>query len=444
MKTREEIGLAAKVYAVRFLIQALLVAWACRCSSASAADSQEAGAFKGDVSRAALTTMPAYTVEEPLSSKTHTLFMGADISVGMDKTLHPVKDVVGSSWVIDSYGRTTVVSTRNGPINMKVTPSIKLTEASVNIDHLVDERAYSFNTDPLTIQTRTMVQTAETNADYIYNANQAAAVVDGTKALVQYATLYNTGHPDAHVGGEGTDMTRLQQMIPSAERNQTVQLSGAGKDLSIGGKKLQPDGRDAMEVTFVVSSRKQLNNPYVVTITRFHAKGDGLGTSRNWVYAKSLHPIDDHMREVHFIEEGFPADFELQDFQLHLYNRGEEVATTVSRDRVEFTRDEAFEYIKTDYIGSHPNDTLPAVPAMAKVPPDLRTRLSEGEYGSTIFVRVSKEGVAGESFRDAACTQKIGDAYLESVLKGVRFKPALKSGKPVEGVAEIKLGQLAI
>jgi hypothetical protein len=442
MKMSQGIELAARAVAARFLFPAIVVAAVARC--VSAADVQDPGAFRTDVSRSKVTTLPAYTVEEPLASKTHTLFMGADISVGLDKTLHPVKDVVGSSWVIDVKGETTVVSTKSGPVNMKVTPVVKLTEALVTVDNLRDERAYSFNNDPLTLQTRAMVQTAATNADYIYNANQAAAVVDGTTALVQYATMYNMKNPDAHVGGVGPDMTRLNTMISQANENQIHQLSGGGSSLEIGGKKTVPDGLDAMEVTFVVSSRKLLSNPYVVTITRFHAKGDSPGTSRNWVYAKALNPIDDHMREVHFTVEGFPPDFELQDFQMHVYNRGEEVATTVAQDRVGLTRDEAFEYLKMEYVGAHPKDTLPAVPAMAKLPADLHSRLSGGEYRDTYFVRVSKDGMGGEAFRDAACTQRIDDPYLESVVKNIRFNPALNNGKPVDGVASINLGQLPI
>src|ERR1035438_3233767 len=74
---------------------------------------------------------------------------------------------------------------------------------------------------------------------------------------------------------------------------------------------------------------------------------------------------------VHFYEEGFPPAFELQGFDVHLYNRGEEVATNVSPKRVELTRDEAFEYIKMEYISAHKGDTLAAVPVMGKLPADL-------------------------------------------------------------------------
>ena len=43
--------------------------------------------------------------------------MGADVSVGpeTDKDVHAVKDVTGSSWVIDVNGQTKVVSQRTDP-----------------------------------------------------------------------------------------------------------------------------------------------------------------------------------------------------------------------------------------------------------------------------------------------------------------------------------------
>jgi hypothetical protein len=111
---------------------------------------------------------------------------------------------------------------------------------------------------------------------------------------------------------------------------------------------------------------------------------------------------------------------------------------------VELTRDEAFEYIKVVYLGSHKGETLPAVPVMGKLPSDLPARLAEGRYGDTIYVRVSKDGLAEETFLDTACTKRIADPYLESVVKSIRFKPALDNGNPINGVAALKLGQLAI
>jgi hypothetical protein len=208
--------------------------------------------------------------------------------------------------------------------------------------------------------------------------------------------------------------------------------------------KIATSGLDAMDVEFDVRSSKPLQNPYVVTMTRFRTSNGRAGMVQNLVYAQSLHPIDEHLSHVHFIEEGFPFDYELIDFQLHIYNRGEEIATNIAADRVELTRDEAFEYVKSEYIGAHPRDTLPATPAMARLPADLPGMIMQGKYGAPFYVRVSRDGLASEAYLDSRCTQKVDDPYLESVVKRIRFKPALSSGKPVDGVAVVNLGKLAI
>src|ERR1700691_344057 len=51
------------------------------------------------------------------AAKTHTLFMGADFSVQLDKDLYPVRGVIGSSWVIDINGEEKIVSARQAPMN---------------------------------------------------------------------------------------------------------------------------------------------------------------------------------------------------------------------------------------------------------------------------------------------------------------------------------------
>jgi hypothetical protein len=208
--------------------------------------------------------------------------------------------------------------------------------------------------------------------------------------------------------------------------------------------RLATRGLDAMDIEFDIRSSKPLHNPYIVTMTRFRTSASKPGMVQNLVYAEALHPIDEHLSHVHFVEEGFPFNYELIDFQVHIYNRGEEIATNIAADRVELTRDEAFEYVKLEYIAAHPKDTLPAVPAMGKLPSDLPARLAQGEYAESFYVKVSKQGLAFEAYADAACTKRIDDPYLESVVKRIRFKPALSSGKAVEGACSLKLRQLAI
>jgi hypothetical protein len=408
-------------------------------------------------------------------AKTHTLFMGADIAVNLDKDIYPVRGVIGSSWVIDINGEEKVVSAKQAPLNLKITPSLKLTDVSATIAGYKKARAYSFDNDPSVRLTRGLTKTGMTNAYLIGNANDAQYIADtmGNKALGAARAFANT---DNQMGASGMLATARSLGAPFKSSAQTGNYTQAealaqsasyaayvGNQIAIkadvaqetvsndlgqtengeepGGRLVQT-GLDAMDVEFEISSDRPLQKPYVVTMTRFHPKGTKPGTVQNLVYAKELHPIESHPTNVHFVESGFPYDFELIDFQLHVYNRGEEIATTVSSKRVELTRNEAFEYVKMEYLGSHKGATVSAAPAMGRLPADLPSRLASGEFKQTFYVRVSKDGLPGDAFLDEACSRKVEDPYVESVVKDIRFNPALLNGKPADGVAPLRLGKL--
>jgi hypothetical protein len=442
------------------------------------ADGQDAGALKTSISRAAVTTMPAYTVEEAQSAKTHTLFMGADIAIALDKDLYHVKDVWGSNWVIDVNGREKEISAKQAPVNLKITPSLKLTERAVTIVGFKRVRAYSYANDPSVLLTKGLSQSASISSDQLAvaqnaqnrldvmtsknmdamsvfagtddqfsaNALMATAEFDGGATHPGKLLAPSNAVPTTTTNTTGINFSALNAMNVNVGIAQTASVAAAAQtengDEPAG--KIASSGLDAMDVEFDIRSAKPLHNPYVVTMTRFRTAAGKPGMVQNMVYAQSLHPIDERLSHVHFVEEGFPFNYELIDFQLHIYNQGEEIATNVAADRVELTRDEAFEYVRSEYVGAHPKDTLPATAAMAKLPADLLTKLAQGKYRAAFYVKVSKDGLADEAYSDPACTQKISDPYLDSVVKSVRFKPALNRGKPVDGVATLKLSQLAI
>jgi hypothetical protein len=487
MKKEKGIGFTARL-AVRFLFPAITMAAGITCVPTPFAEDQDTGAFKADISRNAVTKMPAFTVDESASTKTHTLFMGADIAINLDRDIYNVHDVWGSNWVIDINGREREISARSAPLDLKITPSLKLTEVSATIVGFKRIRAYSYANDPSVLLTKGLNQSAIVNnnlqatAETAQNTqvvaaghnfggasllagswNQFSASAMETTAQFAYSNSHPTTagargpNPSAAAPTTNTDTTGFAAQAGSpifANSTQALnvgliqQAAGAASVQTANGDepagKIATSGLDAMDVEFDIRSAKPLHNPYVVTMTRFRAPNTRAGMVQNLVYAQSLHPIDEHLSHVHFVEEGFPFDYELVDFQLHIYNRGEEVATNIAADRVELTRDEAFEYVKMEYIGAHLKDTLPATPAMAKLPADLPSRLAQGKYAAAFYVRVSKDGLADKAFSDPACTQRIDDPYLDSVVKRVRFKPALDGGKPVDGTASLQLGKLPI
>ena len=364
------------------------------------------------------------------AQKMYTLFMGANISVEVAKGVYPVRDVNGSSWVIDIDGQEKVVSGKEGPINLKIVPDLKLTEVSATIADFKREPAYTFANDPSVRLTRGINQAVDVYAGYQAAANQANAI---NPAII------------TPPGGGGTTTTTSSDTLAQNSAGDIRASAAAGVAASAELQaKQEAAGYDAMSVDFEVSSARPLQDPYVVTMTRFHPRGSPPGTVQSLVYAKALNPINATPTKVHFSEEGFPFDYEVVDFQLHLYNGGIEIGTNVAERREVMTPDQAFEYVKRTYIEAHKGKTMHAVPVMGELPADLASHIAAGKYAETIYVRVSKDGLADGAFADIACSKKIEDPYLESVVREIRFEPALADGKPVEGVASLNISRLRI
>jgi hypothetical protein len=441
-----------------------------------AACSAFASSGRADVSKDKPITMDKVVVKE---AKTHTLFMGADISINLDKDLYPVRDVTGSSWVIEINHQEKVVSARQAPLNLKITPNLKLTEGSATITGFKREAAYSYANDPSVRLTQGLSRSSVTNTDLTDMARDAQARVDTqqNKALaganvlagsddqfsfnaeffaaqMRYAETHSktdstTGiplpiaspvQPTLNDGGLGTSGNLNSSHAAVVANAAADQLENGDEPAG----KIATEGFDAMDVEFSISSPKPLLHPYVVTMTRFHARNSKPGLVQNLVYAKSLDPVYSQISHVHFSEEGFPFNYELIDFQIHIYDRGKEIATNLAEDRVDLTRDEAFEYVKSEYIGAHPGATLPPVAVMGNLPSDLPMKLNSGKYDTPFYVKVTKDGLANHAFADQDCSRPLNDPYLDSVISRVRFKPALASGRPVDGVTVLDLNKLTI
>ena len=209
-------------------------------------------------------------------------------------------------------------------------------------------------------------------------------------------------------------------------------------------QQLRKEEFDAIKVEFDVSSEKPLPNPYVVVIAQFRPRESAPGTAQNWIYAQSLDPIEPTSKKVEVLRGGFPLGYTLDKVEVHLYDRGREVATNVSPKRVPLTRDEAFEYIVIEHIAGNKGATLPPSPVMVALPAELWTRLAAGQGQQVYYVIVSKDVLVNEAFEDAEYTQKIQDPFFADVVKNIWFKPALEKGKPVEAKTHVDVTKLRI
>lgn len=376
---------------------------------------------------------------EKAEPKTHTLFMGADLSIEQNKKLYRVQDVVGGSFVINVDGKEVKIPADWGAITLKVDRSLKLTATAVSVDHLKAERAYTPGNDP--------VKKFMASQGGAMASQDAIAAAGQNVVLAQRMAIANTkAAAAAQEGGfpAGGDLHAAQQQYDAAN---AAALSDFGNNSGLAGKmqdELQEGLFDAMDVEFDVSSEKLIRRPYVVVMAQYRKRESKPGESYNWIYAAALEPLGSKPQKVRIRKGGFPPGFELEKYQVHVYDGGQEVATNVAEKRVPLTRDEAFQYMLIDYVSSHKGASLPATPAMGKLPADLRTRLGSGQLTQFFYVKVSKDGLPMEAYVDESCSHKVDDPYLQSVIRDIRFNPALEKGRPIEGTALLKLGDLRL
>jgi hypothetical protein len=391
---------------------------------------------------------PLVFADDPTSNsaaiKTHTLFMGADLSLEQSKEIYRVQGVDGGSFLIMVKGKEVRVPMDRGMSKLKIDSSLKLTESLAIVANLKGERSYTRANDPTVRFLDGMNQAEQLKAGNEAAHNQAdagfKAFDDSTAENVYVASKDPFSHP-----------------TPISQKTKYLAVTQAKQDLTnftqnVGKKFEDAEGNpltfegdfDAIDVAFEVSSERPLNSPYVVIVAQYRVTAGRPGQIGNWIYSRSLDAIGREVRKIHIEQGGLPQGFELVDLQLHLYNHGEEIATTVAPKRVMLSRDEAFQYVMVEYVSSHKGATLPATPAMGKLPGDLSTRLANGQLKPTYYVKVSKDGKASDLYADESCTEKVDDPYLDTVIRNLRFKPALDRGKPVDGVAVLKLGQLPI
>lgn len=393
----------------------------------------------GASSIAATTPAPATPAVSPSGSKTHVLFVGADISVEKDKKLYHVEDVAGDNFIVTINKQPVRISTDRSEVAIRVDQHMQLTNRTAVVADLHGDRAYTAGGDPMRRNALQAVQLTAQMQETVERAHIAVGI-----AIKKEEAAANDPSP----GGQErlTEATRQRRAAEQAEISTGLLASS---DYGMGREQMyqaivekEKQLFDAIEITFTVSSAERLAEAYVLVIARVREPESKPGSVRNWIYAKSIGEITDAPRNIHIKHGGFTPGFILEGYDLHLYSAGKEVATNVSPKRVELTKDDAAQYALVDYLTTHKDATLPPVPALGSLPKDYHEHLGSPGTPKVCFVRVSRDGVPTDIYIDETLSEKLTDSYLENVLKQIWFKPGLSKGKPIDGIARVKLTSL--
>ena len=383
-------------------------------------------------------------IEPDTAEKTHSLFMGTDISVEFGNAFRRVRDVSRSSWVITVDGRPEFIPTERRALNLRVDRSLKLTEKGASIANLRAERAYTVGNDPRQQAMKTQVQMS-----VLAMERAEAADVEFRRALEARSAAANSIRPpgaEASSAMQDVEM-RVGQAMTGMERAAdfaTSQVTGSTFHEHLAAEQLKAENFDAIAVEFDLSSERRLQNPYMVIVAEFREKSAAPNQVRNWIHAQSLDPIDREPQKIRLLRGGFPMGYVLEKVDVHIYSEGAEVATNLSQKHVPLTRQEAFQYLVIEHIGANKGKTVPAVPVMAELAPEVKTRLAAGEGQQVYYVVVSAEGLVTEAYEDADHIVKVRDPFFAEVVKSIWFKPALEKGKPVVSKTSVNITRLPL
>lgn len=384
---------------------------------------------------ACLLAGPAITAEpKPDAARSHVIFMGVDLAVQRDDQAYRVEDVVGSEFKIRINRKEFFVPTRNRTTRLKVTNSLKLAAESVRLDDLHGEEGYTPANDPrrkfnARVGAGSALQAAQGVSETRLGEAQeslAKAQQGPREFQKQYENIID--QEKSNLGTINQQMGSSYGSIPDMANELQDELAKKNFDL--------------VEVSFKVSSPVELTQPYMVVLVEFQPRDAKPGETSLLIHAKALDPIDAQPRSVLVREGGLPTGFKLVRYEVHLYDRGREVATNTASKRVELTRAEAQLYLVVEYLGAHKHATLPAAPVAGTLPLAQRRRLTVDQLNQVFYARVTKDGSLAGLYRDEACTRPLDDAATLAAAGEVFFQPALDQGKPVEGTARVRLGEI--
>jgi hypothetical protein len=424
-------------------------AWSCLSRSLSAGSLLLAVAHAAP----AVPAVPAAPPAAPdATAKPYVLFMRTDVAVEQNKKLYPVKDVSGRDFIVSVDGQKVTVPMAGGSRRLEFQHALTLARTSASLSGLESERAYTPGRDPRMQRQRDAVLAEAVIGDnaslaegkFIAGLNKGYVAVNADARAPDGTPLQGAAATAAAIDANGAAAAASAfQALGQAETLHESNITSGGFARLAAENDLAQEQYDAVSVRFEVSSPVYLEKPYVVVITRFHARDDKPGVARNAVYAKALEAIGAKPTKIELLHGGFPLGFEIENLQVHLYNEGHEIPTDVAQKRVPLTRDEAFEYLKIEYVSGHKGETVPATPALGRPDKEERLKLSPNQWKADYYAKVSKDGLPLGTYLDEACRQPVDD-LVAALAQNVRYYPAMEKGKPVEGIARLSWRYLAL
>lgn len=362
--------------------------------------------------------------------KDHVLFLGLDLLVDQDGAQGRLENYTSGTMHVTTPAETLRIPT--GRIDTVTTVrEPKVTAGEVTLKKVRAERIYTPATDP----ERRALREQATMMSYAAEAEQREFSAAKTAMDAEQAAASATG---LAAESRRAAAVRARSNLDSVQRERTA---GNYDPVRLADKtRERDDAPDSFEVSFEISSPEEIRDGFVVLLTVIRPPGDRHKPINIFAFS-DLPPIGSKPRKITVRHGRLPFGVDIEDYEIHVYSAEHELATNLSRNRMEVSRSEAHQFLALQRALRHRYDDMPATVARSLLPRENRAMLSAADAQRTAEVDVDAAGqVTAVRFAQPMASED--DARLESIVRSTLFYPTLRKGRPTESTVPLTLAEL--
>lgn len=375
---------------------------------------------------------------DPQPTKEYSIFVGQDVSVVRKGKHHLVIGAQKKAVEVVIDGKLTIIPLSEAK-DLQLDRGLKLSNHRATIENVRgtegESRLAGVAQTEAMLTGMALQDMAEDKRDNVLGASVWAAV------YAQRPIVYNL---DGSPYEQGPIANEIQQtaidQLPSLDRSIDISSrlrTDTTVDNKFGGGGLNDTG---YVVSFQVSAPEALEQCHVAVISEYTLPGDS-GLTLTSVTLEPIGDLGPTARKFSCEVRRFPPGAQMKGYRVALYSRGQEIVTNLSSRRTDVTRDEAVLFMTMEYLAKHPGETRPPAPILMVPRTELIARLGSTPLDQVIYARVAKDGKILRLSTDVTGSTRLSPD-LGAAIDQIAFAPALEKGKPVEGVAKLRLSDL--
>ncbi|MEO7413745.1 MAG: hypothetical protein ABIZ81_10335 [Opitutaceae bacterium] len=354
----------------------------------------------------------------PADPKTHSVFVGIDLSVTLDGQPRRILGVSKSTAEVDMGAKIRRLSPEDFR-GLFFERSIKVSREFVTLDELKVEPSF-----------------------------KSGGVVDQAWAQAVQTQWMGKTILDIAEGREDLDTQppKVREMLREFEGIQGAKsLMGdlAKRQIEAGEVAhgaLEDEARsrelfDALDVSFLASAPEPLFECYGVMVFTIRVGGVKPQVGQV-VFFCEIGAIDSQPRRMKAQFSGVPPGFQFLRAEFHVYSHARELATNVAPNRVLLSERQANQFAILQYVAAQKGKTSPARVASAPPLDDALRKIADKELNLTLRFEITStgevKGISGSSPTKA----------LHDHIASIQFYPAVDNGKAIASTLSISLGEL--